>query len=278
MGDMGAIVVGVDESDSARHAAEWAAEPASAWGVPVHLVHAVPSGPGDRPHDLPWLRELRAAVERTGVDEVESRVVVGSAVDGLLDRCRGARMLVVGSYGEGARSGMLAGSAALALVEAAECPVAVVRGSAAGLAPPRRGPVLVGTDAADDDAALQFGAALAVALGARLSVLHAWSDVVEDAGGLHRTTSSGTELVALAVARLDRCLVPLRKAFPQLPVERHVVDDTALRALLEQATGARAVVVGHRRGSGSTRRLGSTSRGLVGFAPCPVVVTRSGRD
>ena len=35
------IVVGVDGSDSARHAAEWAAELASAWGAPLLLVHAV---------------------------------------------------------------------------------------------------------------------------------------------------------------------------------------------------------------------------------------------
>ena len=124
---------------------------------------------------------------------------------------------------------------------------------------------------------LHLGAALAAGLGARLSVLHAWSDVVEDAQGVHRRTSSGTELAALAAARLDTCLRPLTETHPGLPIERHVVDDTALRALLEHASGARLVVVGHRRGPGSGRRLGSTSRGLVAFAPCPVVVTAHGR-
>jgi nucleotide-binding universal stress UspA family protein len=129
-----------------------------------------------------------------------------------------------------------------------------------------------------DDDALYLGAALAVGFGARLSVLHAWSDVVEDAHGVHRTTVSGTELAAQAVARLDRCLRPVREANPGLAIERRVVDDTALRALLEQAAEARAVVVGHRRGSGDGRHLGSTSRGLVAFAPCPVVVTDLVRD
>jgi nucleotide-binding universal stress UspA family protein len=153
----------------------------------------------------------------------------------------------------------------------------VIRGAAPGLAPPRRGPVVAGTDAATDDDALHLGATLAVGLGTRLSVLHAWSDVVEDARGVHRTTSSGTELAAQAVDRLDACLRPLRETHPGLPIERHVVDDTALRALLEHASGARLVVVGHRRDPGSGRRLGSTSRGLVAFAPCPVVVTGHGR-
>jgi nucleotide-binding universal stress UspA family protein len=270
------VVVGVDDSDSARHAAEWAAELASAWRAPLHLVHATATT-ADRLQEPPWLRELRAAAQRTGVEEVASRVVAGPAASELTDRSRDAGMIVVGSYGEGARAGMLAGSAALTLVEEAECPVAVVRGSTAGLPPPRSGPVLVGTDGVtDDDAALHLGAALAVALGARLSVLHAWSDVTEDTAGLHRATASGTELAALAVQRLDRCLAPLRAAYPGLPVERHVVDDTALRALLAQASGARAVVVAHRRGSAS-RRLGSTSRGLVAFAPCPVVVADPSR-
>jgi nucleotide-binding universal stress UspA family protein len=265
----GLIVVGVDATDSARHAAEWAADVASTRGAPLHLVHAVADGteePAPR-----WLRELRDAVERAGVDEVESRIVPGSPVNELIARSRDAGLLVVGSFGRGARAGMLAGSAALALVEEAGCPVAVVRGAAPGLAPPRRGPVVVGTDAVTDEDALQLGAALAVGFGARLSVLHAWSDVLEDAEGLHRTTSSGTEPAA---NRLDTFLRPLQAAYPDLPVERHVVEDTALRALLEQAAGARVVVVGHRRDPGIGRHLGSASRGLVAFAPCPVVVTR----
>jgi nucleotide-binding universal stress UspA family protein len=272
------IVVGVDGSDSARHAAEWAAEVASVWRAPLHLVHAVTGGIEERTSDPAWLRELHDAVERAGVDEVESRVVAGPAVDELITHSRGAGLVVVGSYGEGSQAGMLTGSAALALLEAAECPVAVVRGAAPRLAPPRRGPVLVGTDGVTDDPALYLGAALAIGLGARLSVLHAWSDVVEDAHGVHRTTTSGTELAARAMARLDRCLRPVREANPGLPIERHVVDDTALRALLEQAAGARAVIVGHRRGPGPGRHLGSTSRSLVAFAPCPVVVTDLGRD
>ena len=272
------IVVGVDGSDSARHAAEWAAELASAWGAPLHLVHAVPDGPAEEKSGPAWLRELHDAVERAGVGKVESFVVPGSAVDELITRCRGAGLLVLGSYGEGTLSGMLAGSAALALIETADCPVAVVRGTAPQLAPPRRGPIVVGTDALTDDNALYLGAALAVGFGARLVVLHAWSDVVEDAHGVHRSTTSGTDLAAAAVARLDRCLQPLREAHPNLAVERHVVDDTALRALLEHAAGARAVVVGHRRGPGPGRYLGSTSRGLVAFAPCPVIVTDLGRN
>ncbi len=279
MRSKGLIVVGVDGSDSARHAAEWAADVASAWRARLCLVHTVPDGAAEATSDPPWLRELHGAAEHAGVDEVESSVVAGSPVNELVARSGSAGLVVVGSYGQGSGAGMLAGSAALALIEESVCPVAVVRGAEPGLAPPRHGPVVVGTDAAaDGDAALHLGAALARGFGTRLVVLHAWSEVVEDARGVHRATSSGTELAFQAVARLERCLQPLREAHPDLSIERQVVDDTALRALIEQAADARVIVAGHRRGSGRDRRLGSTSRGLVAFAPCPVVVTGAGRD
>jgi nucleotide-binding universal stress UspA family protein len=266
------VVAGVDGSDSARHAGEWAAELASAWDAALHLVHVTSDGPADLGADPPWLRELRDAAERTGVVDVATRVVAGAPATQLAECSRDAGMVVVGSYGEGARAGMLAGSVALALVEEATCPVAVVRGSAPLLPPPRRGPVVVGTDAASPtDAALQLAAALADTLGARLVALHAWSEVVEDHEELHRAAESAAELAADAVQRLDRCLAPLQVAYPALPIERVVVDDTALRALLERAPDARMLVAGHRRGQ-RVGLLGSTSRGLVGFAPCPVVV------
>jgi len=203
------VVVGVDGSDSARHAADWAADVAAAWGVPLRLLHATP-GPGPREDGDPrWLRELCDAAERAGVEEVDRRIVTGPVADELIEQSRAAAMVVVGSYGEGARSGMLAGSTALALVDGGGCPVAVIRGTAPQVPPPRRGPVVVGMDTGGDVTALHTGAKLADALGTRLCVLHAWSDVTEQGQGVHRSTASGTELAARAVellnARVARC-------------------------------------------------------------------------
>jgi nucleotide-binding universal stress UspA family protein len=61
---------------------------------------------------------------------------------------------------------------------------------------------------------------------------------------------------------------------PGIAVRSELVHDTALRALLHQARDARLLVVGH-RGDRPTQgmALGSTSRALVEFAPCPVIVT-----
>jgi nucleotide-binding universal stress UspA family protein len=266
------VVVGVDSSGSARHASEWAADLASAWDVPLRLVHSVRDGENVT-EVPPWLRELFDGAERVGAGPVDAEVVPGAPGDVLLDRSGAARLLVVGSYGEGARAGMLAGSTALALVDGSRCPVAVVRGGEPQLPPPRRGPVVVGTDAsAAGKAALDLAVDLAVASGTRVIALHSWTDVVADeSGGVRRVEWDGTELAARAVELLDVLVKPVLERHPDLDVERRVVNDTALRALLDQARDARMVVVGHRRAA-VIGRLGSTSRGLVEFAPCPVVV------
>jgi nucleotide-binding universal stress UspA family protein len=268
------VVVGVDSSGSARHASEWAADLAAAWNVPLLLVHTTRDD-GNITEVRPWLRELLDGAERVGAEPAEAEIVPGAVDDVLLDRSDAARLLVVGSYGEGARAGMLAGSTALALLDGSRCPVAVVRGSAPQLPPPRRGPVVVGADAsATGEAALALAAELAAASGARVIAVHAWTDVVADAsGGLHRVESDGTELAARAVELLDALVTRVRERHADLDVERRVVNNTALRALLEQAEEARMVVVGHRDRASVVGRLGSTSRGLVEFAPCPVVVT-----
>jgi nucleotide-binding universal stress UspA family protein len=270
----GPVVVGVDSSDSARHASEWAADLAAAWGAPLRLVHTARDG-GDATDFPSWLHELLDGAERVGAAPADAEVVPGTVEDVLLDRSGSAGRMVVGSYGEGARAGMLAGSTALALLDGARCPVAVVRGSSSQLPPPRRGPVVVGADATTaGETALELAADLAAASGARLVAVHAWTDVVADAsGGLHRVKADETELAARAAEVVEALAKRARDRHPELAVEPHAVNDTALRALLEQAGGARMIVVGHRGAASAVGRLGSTSRGLVEFAPCPVVVT-----
>jgi nucleotide-binding universal stress UspA family protein len=60
---------------------------------------------------------------------------------------------------------------------------------------------------------------------------------------------------------------------PTLTVEQHVLADTPLRALLNRAHDAWLLVVGQRRALPHAGMLvGSTSRGLIEFASCPVAV------
>jgi nucleotide-binding universal stress UspA family protein len=273
------VVVGVDPSYSARDAAEWAADLAAVWGAPLHLVHVVPGATDDAPiTPVPgWLTELRDAAERAGADPDDTEVLPGATVEVLAAHAAGARMLVLGSYGDGAWCGMLAGPLALALIGRAPCPVAVVRGSAPQVPPPRSGPVVVGVDGSPaGHSALTFAAALAAAVGARLVAVHTVSDVVPGPhGGARRRSEPPEVLAAEGAGALDAQLELVAAAHPELPVERVMVGDTPVRALMNRAEGARLLVVGrrgHREETGML--LGSTSRALVEFAPCPVVVTR----
>jgi nucleotide-binding universal stress UspA family protein len=274
--DTGPVVVGVDDSDSARDAARWAADLAADWGAPLWLSHIV-----DRPgtlsaYPLPgWLRELGTSAERARPGQTVTDVRYGSPGDQLLAQSHEARLLVLGSYGDAGWSGMLVGSNALRLVGACTCPLIVVRGSGPGIAPPRSGPVVVGVDGTAAGAeALRFAATVASrSQHRRLVAVHTWSDVVSDSGTPRRLDEDASTLVARGAALLDQYLEPVLSEHPTLTVERHVRADTPLRALLDHARDAWLVVVGQRRDRPAAGMLvGSTSRGLIEFALCPVAV------
>ena len=255
------VVVGVDESASARDAAEWAADLAAVWAVPLRLVHVVPGWPeeGSLPAIPSWLHEMADATERSGVRDVTADVVPGGVVQTLADRAAGARMLVVGSYGEGAWTGMLAGGAAVSLVDRTTCPVAVIRGSAPQIPPPRGGPVVVGSDGSPAaNSAVDLAAELAASLGSRLVTVQAVSAVPVD----------------LATTRI----VAVRERYPRLPVQQQLVAGTALTGLAAYAREARMLVIGrHVAGEPGDPGvvLGVTGHGLVESAPCPVVIQGS---
>jgi nucleotide-binding universal stress UspA family protein len=278
------LVVGVDPSDSARDAALWAVDLAAARGCGVELVHVVPGRAGAVPD---WLTELADTADRAGAVPCQVHVVTGAVFDVLLNRSHAADMIIVGSFGPDAPAGMLVGSTALTLLARAGCPVAVIRGHQRGLGPPRAGPILAGIDGTPaSDHALDVAADLAASLGTGLVIVHAWSAHRSDpARGIHRPPTDKPTPADEARRDLDEQLGRLRARRPGLTAQQRLVAATPLQALLEPAPTARAIVVGQRtrRAPPNRAHLGSTSRGLVTSAACPVVVartaaTRRGRD
>jgi nucleotide-binding universal stress UspA family protein len=122
------IVVGIDGSDNARHAVEWAAWLARNIGAEVVAVHARGlverlDGPGDGHPDPAWC----APLQRAGVRHRETERA-GNPVSVLLDAVdeEGAGLLVVGSRGVGGYPELLLGSTSTQVVQRATCPVVVV--------------------------------------------------------------------------------------------------------------------------------------------------------
>jgi nucleotide-binding universal stress UspA family protein len=140
--DGGRIVVGVDGSDSSLAALAWAVrqaaltgarvEAVTAWQIPavygygytmVEAIPAIEKAAGQ------ILDEAIAAEAKRAPDvQIRPVVVQDIAVRALLDRARGADLLVVGSRGHGGFTEALLGSVSQHAVHYAECPVVVVRG------------------------------------------------------------------------------------------------------------------------------------------------------
>lgn len=134
----GRIVVGVDGSPGSHDALRWAARQAEVAGLPVLLVTAwhfpvmygtVPVPGVDFETEAGKLLDDTLKAARAEFPEVrfETRLVAGRASDALVRASDGADLLVVGSRGHGAFTGMLIGSVSMHCVGHAHCPVVVVR-------------------------------------------------------------------------------------------------------------------------------------------------------
>ncbi|BCK56041.1 universal stress protein [Nocardia wallacei] len=287
------IVVGADGSEIALQAVVWAAVEAALHRCALHVITSF----GVAPH--PGLTSMLAANEQQWLRADGERVLAEAAsvarhatpdadvaitteltfdmiIPTLLERSARARMVVVGSRGRGALRRMLLGSVSTAITRHARCPVAVVHGDAAADAGWSGKPVVVGVDGtAHSVPAVAAAFAEASQRKAGLVAVHAWSDMsgydlpVVGWDGIRET-----EQVLLAES-----LAGWAEQFPDVPVERVVVCDSPVRALLAHAEDAQLLVVGsHGRGGFPGMVLGSTSTALLHLAQCPTIVVPTGAD
>jgi nucleotide-binding universal stress UspA family protein len=136
------VVVGVDGSAESVAALAWATRYASASGARVrallawHYPGAVGGPPIERAPES--VRDQTEQHEQATLDEavakagqpagVETSIGYGHPAQVLIDASKEADLLVVGSHGHQAFTGMLLGSVSLHCVTGAFCPVVVVRG------------------------------------------------------------------------------------------------------------------------------------------------------
>lgn len=141
----GPVVVGVDGSADSERALGFAFATAAEMGEPLVAVHAwtevgvdgawsLLAAPADHTKVTEVKRRLLAEQvtawrEKFPAVAVTERVVRDRPVRGLLAVAAElhARLLVVGSRGQGPATGMMLGSTSWSLLHHAECPVAVVR-------------------------------------------------------------------------------------------------------------------------------------------------------
>jgi nucleotide-binding universal stress UspA family protein len=138
------IVVGVDGSEPAEQALEWAAREAqlrdatlevvTAWATPMAYsgvgVPAVAFDPSLRDSVAAHAEETADHAARRAVAlgaQAIPRTVEGHASNVLLEMSDGANLLVVGSRGRGGFGSLLLGSVSAQCAHHAACPVAIIR-------------------------------------------------------------------------------------------------------------------------------------------------------
>ena len=137
----GRVVVGIDGSEPSKEALRWALRMSAVTGGAIDAVIAwpPPSNYGWSYPDPDWNPDEEA--EHVLAETVEAvlgaerpaglRLIVkdGNPAKVLLDHCKDAQLLVVGSRGHGGFYGLLLGSVSANCAEHARCPVLVVHGT-----------------------------------------------------------------------------------------------------------------------------------------------------
>ncbi|GAA4309376.1 universal stress protein [Streptomyces venetus] len=290
------VLAGVDGSDHAAAAAEWAAREALLRGVALRLLHAAPPLPGaavpdaalDRLHQVGagLLRRTAAGLTGRYPDlKVECAQADDAPAEALRTAAREAGLLVVGTRGTGGFAGLAVGSVALRTAAAAPCPAVFVpprTGAFADGAPVARGAgqVVLGFDAhrpAGEAADFAFSAAEARA--ARLRVVQAWALPAESVSSRtlvvteeDRATWEDQEVLGLTDA-----LRPWQEKYPQVTAGADVMLLHPAEALLNASRGADLLVVGRRTESGSAGgRLGRVAHAVLHHTRCPLAVVPHG--
>lgn len=290
------IIVGVDGSPSSNKAVGWAAHEASMRNVPLDIVHVITTPPwglvslsgGPLPPlagDDDWrekegseivsaaIRIAEQSVAGGSHSRIRAQVYFGATVPALVDLSKDARMIVVGSRGQGTVGRLLLGSVSTGMVHHAYCPVAVIHDeSPVTSLQPSQLPVVVGIDgspASELATAIAFDEASWRRV--HLVALHSWSHgEVADVPSLEW---SALQKVAQEV--LAERLAGWRERYPDVAVQRRIVYTNAAQHLLEEAESAQLVVVGsHGRGGFSGMLLGSVSTAVVHAAGVPVIIAR----
>ncbi|SSC26007.1 Universal stress protein A, partial [Klenkia terrae] len=299
------VVIGVDDSPGARAALAWGLPEAARRGACVQVVTSFPvdyyTAGSYMAAAFPF-EEIRQETARqtgrlleevtaelvaagvTGIEElpVEVLAVAGSPAIDLVERSRGAALLVVGSRGRTAIRSLLLGSVSLHCAGHAHSPFVVVPASVTPAPRAARRRVVVGVDGSPTSAAALLAAiAAAGRVDAVVDVVVAFDD------GLARTSSvvsppPAADLQRRAAAGADRVLVEVRAAaaeadLPEVPVQLHVLAEQPGQALVARAAGASLLVVGsHGAGQLMGMVLGSVALHCALHAPCPVLLQRVG--
>ncbi|MCD2468961.1 universal stress protein [Streptomyces sp. MBT42] len=276
------IVVGLDGTEQAKAAAEWAAEEALLRGTDVHLVHAKEPVPEaalslvERESEEPWARELMARTagdlrERHPGLSVTSQVLSSGPVPGLVAAAEEGDLLALGSRALGSVAGYLLGSVGLTVAGVVQRPVVFVR---AGADSAPRGPVTVGADARQPvDSVLGFAFEEATRRRTQVLVVYVQQLPLHAGMGPAMVPDFRLSMVPEIQRSVEVMLEPWRAKYPDVEAVAHVGVGSAGLELVAAARDASLAVVGRRTPrSALGGRIGSVAHAVLHHSPVPVAL------
>ncbi|HWG27226.1 universal stress protein [Actinospica sp.] len=312
LGELARVVVGVDGSDSARHAAVWAAHEAEARDVPLTVLLACGATGGIPPALGPIAHQSEPGTEGAVFVEsvaalirklvprlpVETELSPRHPVERLAELSGQGMLIVTGTRGHGAIAGTLLGSVSRALAARTRGPLVVVRGPRAEQ---DEGPVVLGLAPEPAQGAVQFAFAAAHLHGASLHAVrtlapgpHPPEDVempvLMPAGlGIRsasppRARATNTErdhAIERETAKARLVLQALQRRYPDVHVEITTIEGEAAEVLTAEGEHARLVVIGahpHPRHGPLPARPAHVAAKLLTHCPAPVAVVPDAHD
>lgn len=283
------IVVGIDGSSGAAHAATWAAQAATHRGAGLHLLHALnltdvssllsrllveEYRQNQTKQAESLLEALRADLLRAypGLS-ISTEVSVEGPTEALVAATHQAALTVVGTRGRGGFPGLSLGSVGLHLAAHCHGPIVLVPGgdgreTAAADAP--REEIVLGVAAREPFTVIEFAFDVAREWGTSVRAVHAWQPVPPYNG---RSYVEPSVLATTAKELLGAALDPTRRAHESVACIPDAVCATPAAALIERAESARLLVLGaHRHRTPLSIGLGPVLHALLTHPPCPVAV------
>lgn len=263
-------LVGIDGSDTALNALNWAAHDAVLHDSTLQLINIATQS--DLTRSTHWLHTAEKIATEAGA-HTETRITRGKPAAELIEASAAAHRITIGNRGLADTTGthLPLGSTAETVAMRAHCPAAVIPSTSR---PDPAAPVIVGVDGSElSTPALTTAFSEASARGVRLIAVHVYSDTaVDEVWGQiedwHALRDNEEEV-------LTERLAGWQEHYPDVTVHRVVERDRPVRYLANHAATAQLVVVGSRgRGGMTGLLLGSTSRALLHMAPCPVLIVR----
>lgn len=288
------VVVGYDASDRAGQAVRYAAQVAAHQGTSLVVLHAADRirlvqdaavgvwTPAQAHEGALKVAERGAQLAREVAPDVAvtTRSSLASPAAALEEISLTARLIVVGNSGRGRVSGILLGSTAYHVATVARCPVAIVPSGDL----PLPGPdvkVSVATDGSPSSArAVRHAVDVAQRYDAPLEVITVWERPYQDNRG---TPPQGYASMAQAVKlrtegaqrTAEEAIEEIQREAPGRSVTSVVLEGRAEQVIAQAAADSAVLVVGARGRSDLTSLLlGSTSRGVLHHAKCPVQIIR----